>query len=69
MTPYLQALFEYVGEVVNSEDYKWVRTFSMEKQNFMKPDFFVALRGHLIVLSYTTIVPTNNLKYSLVIQA
>lgn len=45
MTPYLQSLFEYVGIVVNSEDHKWVRTVSQEKQNFMKPDFFVALKG------------------------
>lgn len=45
MTPYLQDLFEHVGIVVNSEDYKWVWTYSGDSKNFMKPDFFVALRG------------------------
>jgi tRNA A-37 threonylcarbamoyl transferase component Bud32 len=45
MTPYLQALFEQIGIVVNSEDYKWVRTYSGEQRNYMKPDFFVTLKG------------------------
>ena len=45
MTPYLQALFREIGIVVNSEDYKWIHTLLEDHQNFMKPDFFVTLRG------------------------
>ena len=48
MTPCLQALFEDFGVVVNSEDHKWVQTYSKAKQNYMKPDFFVALRGLMV---------------------
>jgi hypothetical protein len=48
MTPYLQAIFEPRDIVVNSEDYKWVHTYSENKQNFMKPDFFVTLKGLMV---------------------
>jgi tRNA A-37 threonylcarbamoyl transferase component Bud32 len=48
MTPYLQAIFEQGDIVVNSEDYKWVQTYGGSKQNYMKPDFFVTLKGLMV---------------------
>lgn len=45
MTPFLQTLFEQIGIVVNSEEYKWLCTYSEAKKNYMKPDFFVTLKG------------------------
>lgn len=45
MTPWMSVLFEGFGIVVNSEDYRWLQTYLQEKQNFMKPDFFVTLCG------------------------
>lgn len=45
MTPSLHTVFNDIGTVVNSEEYNWVCTLSQEKQNYMKPDFFVAPLG------------------------
>lgn len=48
MTPILCLVFVDIGVVVNSEDYKWIETYSRDKINFMKPDFFVAARGLVV---------------------
>ena len=54
MTRYLQRLFDDKDLLlVNSEEYKWIVTFSKHPDNFMKPDFFLIKKGLQIDLGET----------------